>query len=243
MKGSITHRDDFLAQIQHQLGKVHSQSIQRPKWKHQVQWETNTFSTKEELVDQFKKQCQQIHTKVTETTPKEAPYALRSMMAESGEGPVITSQDSRFEQYGFHPMFERMQTDGISITSWDARAPRNENILQAEKAKYGIVFSDYTLAESGTVVLQSHQGQGRSLHFLPMMYVVCIEKSTIVPRMIQAASALNRAVEQGDQAKGAIHFISGPSNSADIEMNLVVGVHGPVRANYLLIDDEKELSR
>ncbi|GLF90691.1 hypothetical protein Saga11_19500 [Bacillus safensis] len=70
------------------------------------------------------------------------------------------------------------------------------------------------------------------------MYIVCIEKSSIVLRMIQALSALNRSVEEGEQTKGAIHFISGPSNFPDIEMNLVVGVHGPVRAVYLLIDDK-----
>ncbi|PCK21297.1 lactate utilization protein C [Bacillus pumilus] len=242
MKGSISHRDSFLAHIQHQLGKGSSPSIQRPAWKHQVQWETNGFASKEELVEQLKKQCQQIHTRVIEATPEEAPSALRTFMAEYGEGAVLTSSDRRFEQYGFPSMFAGLQKEGISVNSWDADDSRYENIRQAEKAKYAVVFSDYTLAESGTVVVSSHQGQGRALHFLPMMYIVCIEKSTIVPRMIQAVSAFNQLVEGGEQPKGAIHFISGPSNSADIEMNLVVGVHGPVRAVYLLIDNESGLS-
>ncbi|MBD3858361.1 lactate utilization protein C [Bacillus sp. 28A-2] len=238
MKGTIFHRDSFLAHIQQQLGKSPSPSIQRPEWKHRVQWETNGLLSKEELVKQLKKQCQQIHTRVIETTPEEAPSALQLLMTEYGEGSVITSQDRRFEQYGFRPMFNGLQKEGISVTSWNADASRDEKIRQAEQAKYAVVFSDYTLAESGTVVLSSHQGQGRALHFLPMVYIVCIEKSSIVPRMIQAVSALNRSVEEGEQTKGAIHLISGPSNSADIEMNLVVGVHGPVRAVYLLIDDE-----
>ncbi|MCY7676028.1 LutC/YkgG family protein [Bacillus safensis] len=240
MKGTIFHRESFLSHIQHQLGKNSSPSasIQRPKWRHQVQWETNKCLSKDELVEQLKKQCQQIHTRVVETTPEEAPSVLRLLTTEYGEGSVVTSHDHRFEQYGFRPMFDSLQQDGMSVTCWNTDASREENLRKAEQAKYAVVFSDYTLAESGTVVLSSHQGQGRALHFLPMMYIVCIEKSSIVPRMIQAVSALNRSVEEGEQAKGAIHFISGPSNSADIEMNLVVGVHGPVQAVYLLIDDE-----
>ena len=240
MKGTISHRESFLTHIRQQLGKDSSSSasIQRPAWKHQVQWETNGLLSKEELVEQLKMQCQRIHTRVVETTPEEAPSALRSLMTEYGEGSVMTSGDHRFEQYGFYPTFDSLQHEGFAVTSWNAEASREENIRLAEQAAYSVVFSDYTLAESGTIVLSSHQGQGRALHFLPMMYIVCIEKSTVVPRMIQAVSTLNRLVEEGEQAKGAIHFISGPSNSADIEMNLVVGVHGPVRAVYLLIDDE-----
>lgn len=43
--------------------------------------------------------------------------------------------------------------------------------------------------------MQSYDQYVQSLHFLPLMYIVCIEKSSIFPRMIHALSALNRSVE------------------------------------------------
>jgi len=73
---------------------------------------------------------------------------------------------------------------------------------------------------------------------LPHDHIAIIPKSVLVPRMTQTAKQLSALDKDGDLAspKG-VNFISGPSNSADIEMNLIVGVHGPVRVAYVLVHD------
>ena len=102
---------------------------------------------------------------------------------------------------------------------------RDENINAAQNSNVVVAVPKFFLAESATIVVESEAGQGRSLHFLPTHYISVIPLSRMVPRSTQAA------------AWSTLHFISGPSNSGDIEMQLVVGLHGPLEINYVIVKD------
>lgn len=231
-KGTIQNREAFLNNIAESLGrKRRTEGVTRPDPQHQPQLKVFADLSADELMNEFKAACEKIHTKVLETEAASLADALTGQVDALGGGPVVTAEDPRFLGFGLGEFLER---DDVHV--WDLSRGK-ENIAIAEKANVGVTFSDITLAESGTVVLFNDEAKARAVSLLPTAYIAIIPKSSIVPRMAQAARAIDEKIEAGETVASCVNFISGPSNSADIEYNLVVGVHGPVQASYIVVMD------
>ncbi|MFC0472736.1 lactate utilization protein C [Halalkalibacter kiskunsagensis] len=236
--GSIQNKERFLNQVAKSLGRERkSTPVVKPIWKHQPQHEVFKGFSQDQLVDVLKEQCTNIHTHVKEVTTASLQAVLDKVVVELNGKSIVSWDDPRFEEYGVDDYFKKAASKGVNIHKWNPSI-EEENVKIAEKADIGITFSDMTLAESGTVVLLSDKGKGRSVSLLPTYYIAIIPKSTIVPRMTQATSVIHKMQKERGKIPSCINFISGPSNSADIEMNLVVGVHGPVKAYYLIVEDK-----
>ena len=236
--GSIQNKESFLNQVAKSLGRERrTEPVTRPIWKHQPQYEVFKGFSQNQLVDILKEQCTKIHTSVEEVTTSSLNEALEKVIGQMGGKSIISTDDPRFEEYGVNGYFQQAASKGIDVHTWDPSYGA-DNIHKAEQAGIGITFSDMTLAESGTVVLFSDKGKGRSVSLLPTNYIAIIPKSTIVPRMTQATTFIHKMQQEQGKVPSCINFISGPSNSADIEMNLVVGVHGPIKAYYLIVNDK-----
>ncbi|OYD07149.1 LutC/YkgG family protein [Paludifilum halophilum] len=234
---SIHNRDSFLDQVAEKLGRERRRTgVMRPRWRHTPQWKVFEGDDRDDLSDRLKEQCGRIHTQLKRSTAERLPRVMDETIRTFGRS-VVIGDDPRFQEYGLDEYFQQSREKGeLDVHVWDP-ARDEENIRFAEKADVGITFSDITLAESGTVVLFSDNGKGRSISLLPRTYIAILPKSTIVPRMSQATREIHQRVERGEAIPSCINFISGPSNSADIEMNLIVGVHGPVQAAYILVED------
>ncbi|MFJ8462090.1 lactate utilization protein C [Lysinibacillus xylanilyticus] len=237
MAGTIQNRDLFLSKIAQQLGHAPKTELTRPTWQYQPQDRVLKGATKDELVEVLVTQCKYIDTEILKTNTANLSDALQKVVENYGGHSVITWKDERFQSYGLSSlMTEQWPQANIQLYEWDSEQPE-ENIRQAEKANIGITISEITLAESGTAVLFSSKDKGRSVSFLPENSIILIPKSTIVPRMTQAARLISEKIRNGEQIASCINFITGPSNSADIEMIPVIGVHGPIKATYLVIED------
>ncbi|MGJ7919665.1 LutC/YkgG family protein [Neobacillus sp. LXY-4] len=238
MQGTILNRDAFLQTISKRLGRDKVLSVvEVPKYKHNPQDNVLKGATQDQLVDILKEQCKNIHTTVLLTNKSDLPATLKETVKNFGGGPISAWNDERFSEYGLDELMKQeWPNENVEIQLWDP-AKGKANIEFAEKANVGITVSDITLAESGTVVLLADKGKGRNVSFLPVNSIMIVPKSGIVPRMTQATRILREKVKNGEQVASCINFISGPSNSADIELNLVVGVHGPVKATYIVVED------
>ncbi|MFN7249197.1 MAG: lactate utilization protein C [Anaerobacillus sp.] len=236
--GTVYNKDKFLNNIAKSLGRERKTAgVVRPEWKHRPQYEVFKGMSQDELAAQLEDQCQRIHTVAKRATIQTLPNVLREAIAELGGKSIVNWNDPRFEEYSLTEVFEEFaKEESNEFHVWDP-ALGEENITISERANIGITFSDITLAESGSVVLFSEKGKGRSVSLLPATYIAIIPKSSIVPRMSQAATKIHQMAQKG-RIPSCINFISGPSNSADIELNLVVGVHGPIKATYIIVDDK-----
>ena len=226
---TITNRDTFLTNIAERLGRTPLTEKPSMQWKHTPQLEVLKHKTPDELLQILIEQCSNIHTAVSTCTVANLQATLQKAIADYDNGEVVYSNDPRFEQLGIGTFLKSLEKS----YEWDA-SKGHDNVRIAERANIGIVISDLTLAESGTVMIQTNEHVGRSLSYLPTNSIAIIPKSTIVPRITQAAQRLRQSEQP---VASSIHFITGPSNSADIEMNLVVGVHGPVKMTYIIVED------
>ena len=234
---TIQNRDHFLDNLANCLGRPRlTEGVERPTWSFNPQWKVYAGFSQDQLVDVLEKQCKKIHTDFKRTNKVGLPELLKAVIASYDGQKVLASNDRRNDDYGIPLIFENLQQEGVDVRVWDSGKER-ENQVFAEQADVGITFSEITLAESATVTLFNDKDNGRTISLLPRTYIAIIPKSTLVPRMTQATKQIHEANVQGREVSSCISFISGPSNSADIEMNLIVGVHGPVQATYIVVDD------
>lgn len=238
-KGTIQGQNKFLNNVAGSLGrKRKTADVERPVWKHQPQWKVLANHTPDMLVDVLEKQCASIHTDFVKTTEAELGQAVLEVIKKYEGKTVMTWDDERFREFGLVNAFSDFEEkESLIVNTWNT-GNIERSVRLAEQADVGITFSDMTLAESGTAVLFATKGKARSVSLLPATYIAIIPKSTIVPRMSQATREIHRRVESGEVPPSCVNFITGPSNSADIEMNLVVGVHGPIKATYIVVDDK-----
>lgn len=92
----------------------------------------------------------------------------------------------------------------------------------------------YGIAETGTLVSLSGPGTDAKLNFLAEIHIAVLDESEVVSRPEDVWAGL-RAKGMPSSMPWAVHFITGPSRTADIEQTIELGAHGPRRLHVILV--------
>ncbi|KGQ30897.1 lactate utilization protein B/C [Gallibacterium genomosp. 2] len=226
------NRSQFLSQLAKQLGRPLRTEVvgTYPKVNDYPETRFTDLSEKERY-QAFINTAKDMLVDVVLSTAKEAHTDIIKICEKYNGGNIVLNNDERLKQYQITQAVQQQYNTHIWAES------SNENLEFSKNANIGIVFAEYGLIESGGIVLYSSPNNGRSVSLLPPISVVVLKRSTIQPRITQIAKVLHQKAEQGERMPSCINIISGPSATADIELVKVVGVHGPIKVVYLLIDD------
>jgi L-lactate dehydrogenase complex protein LldF len=121
-------------------------------------------------------------------------------------------------------LLRQLSDAGIYLTHPTAEAHETSCLVRA-----GLTGASVGIADTGSLLLLGGSGRSLVASLLPEIHIVILREEDVFEN-------LNQALQQVDikQASAAI-LITGPSRTADIEMTLTIGVHGPGELYVLCI--------
>jgi len=106
-------------------------------------------------------------------------------------------------------------------------------------ADLGISGANIAIADTGTLVIVSNEGNARLVTSLPSMHIAIVTYEKLLPSLDDAGSVLKLLSKCGTGQKmtSYVSFITGPSRTSDIEKTLTLGCYGPSEVHIIFIDN------
>jgi L-lactate dehydrogenase complex protein LldG len=117
----------------------------------------------------------------------------------------------------------RLKALGVELVSPQA------GMRAVAECDLGVTGVDAALPETGTLVLRSSPEKPRVVSLLPRVHLAILRPSALRADLHQAFAEV-----KGD---GYVVLVTGPSRTADIELTLTLGVHGPKSLHAWLLDE------
>jgi L-lactate dehydrogenase complex protein LldG len=143
-------------------------------------------------------------------SPSEIDAAFTALVKEQNIRKVTAWETPHLKQLG---VTEILNSLGVELVPPDAD---KHKMAQCD---LGITEADFLLPETGTLVLRSSAEKPRAVSLLPRIHLVIVR-----PTMLRAD--MHQVFAEAKDHHYLI-FITGPSRTADIELTVTLGVHGP----------------
>ena len=109
------------------------------------------------------------------------------------------------------------------------RIPKDRLAPSYEEAAFTVEHVDGAIAETGSLVCTSANRRALQSSLLPSHHVAIVKADTIFETLDDFFGSLTNSPPTN------ITLISGPSRTADIELTLTIGVHGPEQVTIIVL--------
>lgn len=176
--------------------------------------------TKSEEIDRFLDEINKISGVAQKLERENILCALESLVSANGVRKATVWQTARFEQLGIENILNHLGVDVIPST-----AEKHQIAL----CDLGITEADFLLPETGTLVLNSSAEKPRVTSLLPKIHLAIVHSGML-------RTDLHQIFGEISVPPNYLVFITGPSRTADIELTVTLGVHGPKVLYVWMID-------
>jgi L-lactate dehydrogenase complex protein LldG len=183
-----------------------------------------------DLVERFALEINAVGGEAVVVTDHEAAgRELHRFLAEAGARSAVCWKHEVLGRLGLRQL---LAIPGITLYDYDTLTsfPPAEQRHVLLGCDVGITSCDCAIAETGTLMVLSRPGQERAASLLPPMHIAVVERPQIVPDLIDAFAMIG-----AEQLPSNVTFITGPSKTGDIELQLTTGVHGPGKWRVIVI--------
>jgi L-lactate dehydrogenase complex protein LldG len=98
----------------------------------------------------------------------------------------------------------------------------------------GITSAQGAIAETGTLVLESECERHRLVSLVPPVHIAIVDAANICLTLGESLAAVQK--HEARELSPTVTLITGPSRTADIELTLAIGVHGPQEL-YVIVSE------
>lgn len=158
------------------------------------------------LINQFQEELETLGGKFIQCDERELAEQILALLEEKGINEIMAWEDAHLP-------------NGLAVTLRKLNITIHNN-AQPE-IRVGITGAVAGIAETGTLVVTSGPGTPQSTSLLPQTHLAILQEVDLYKNLAEVLN-LHKV-----QEATTISLISGPSKTADIEMTLTVGVHGP----------------
>jgi L-lactate utilization protein LutC len=184
----------------------------------------------------MREQAPALHSNQAENTQEQAP-ALQNKITQFTAELIVLGGHVYQTQNATQDIIEFLKSRGINKIHLEPKTLDKKILHKADidfthesdpQIIVGVTNAICGLADTGSILIVDGAGDPLKASLLPEIHIAVLNSSNILPSLPDAMPLVKNT--------SAAVFITGPSRTADIEMTLTIGVHGPKEIHVFVVD-------